>query len=61
MRILIVEDEHKIANAIKKGLELESYAVDVAYDGDNEFDLASSSDSTNFRCSLCLNNGGHSI
>jgi DNA-binding response OmpR family regulator len=34
MRILIVEDEHKIAGAIKRGLEQESYAVDVAYDGD---------------------------
>lgn len=35
MRVLIVEDEHKIANAIKRGLELESFAVDVAYDGDS--------------------------
>ncbi|MDB5178187.1 MAG: ykoG [Patescibacteria group bacterium] len=34
MRILVVEDEHKIASAIKRGLEQESYAVDVAYDGD---------------------------
>lgn len=34
MRILVVEDEHKIANAIKRGLEQQSYAVDVAYDGD---------------------------
>jgi len=33
MRIIIVEDDHKIANAIKKGLEQESYAVDVSYDG----------------------------
>lgn len=33
MRILIVEDDHKIANAIKRGLEQESYAVDVSYDG----------------------------
>lgn len=33
MRILIVEDEQKIANAIKKGLVQESFAVDVAYDG----------------------------
>src|SRR4030042_1748776 len=33
MRILIIEDDHKIANAIKKGLEQESYAVDVSYDG----------------------------
>jgi DNA-binding response OmpR family regulator len=34
MRILVVEDEHKIAGAIRRGLEQESYAVDVAYDGD---------------------------
>lgn len=33
MRILVVEDDHKIAGAIKKGLEQESYAVDVSYDG----------------------------
>jgi len=33
MRILIVEDDHKIANAVRKGLEQESYAVDVSYDG----------------------------
>ncbi len=32
MRILIVEDDHKIAGAIKKGLEQESYAVDVAFE-----------------------------
>ncbi|MBU4315583.1 response regulator transcription factor [Patescibacteria group bacterium] len=42
MKLLVVEDEHKIANSIKKGLEQESYAVDVAYDGENGFDLASS-------------------
>lgn len=41
MRILVVEDEHRIANSIKKGLELEKYAVDVAYDGEEGFDLAS--------------------
>jgi two-component system OmpR family response regulator len=33
MKILVVEDEHKIAHAIREGLEQESYAVDVAYDG----------------------------
>lgn len=33
MRILIVEDDYKIANAIKKGLSQESYAVDVSLDG----------------------------
>jgi DNA-binding response OmpR family regulator len=41
MRILVVEDEHRIAASIKKGLELERYAVDVAYDGRDGFDLAS--------------------
>lgn len=44
MKILVVEDEHKIANAIKKGLEQESYAVDVAYDGIAGFDLAVTQD-----------------
>lgn len=44
MRILIVEDEHKIANSIKRGLEQEAYAVDVAYDGEEGYDLASSED-----------------
>lgn len=34
MRILIIEDDHKIANAIKKGLEQESYACDVAYNAE---------------------------
>jgi len=33
MRILIIEDDHKIANAMKKGLEQESFAVDVSYGG----------------------------
>jgi DNA-binding response OmpR family regulator len=33
MRILIIEDDHKIANAIKKGLEQESFAVDAEYSG----------------------------
>lgn len=40
MRILIAEDEHRIANAIKKGLEQEHYVVDVVYDGNEAFDLA---------------------
>lgn len=44
MRILVVEDERKIANSIKKGLEQERYAVDVAYDGEKGFDLASAED-----------------
>jgi len=40
MRILVVEDEHKIANAIKQGLERQSYAVDVAYNGDDGLSMA---------------------
>lgn len=40
MRILVVEDEHKIANFIKTGLELETWAVDVAYDGEDGLGLA---------------------
>lgn len=38
MRILLIEDEHKIAAAIKKGLEQESYAVDIAYTGESGYD-----------------------
>lgn len=41
MRILIIEDEHKIASAIKRGLEQEAYSVDVANEGTEGFDLAS--------------------
>ncbi|NIQ02268.1 MAG: heavy metal response regulator transcription factor [Nitrospinaceae bacterium] len=40
MRILIVEDEKKVAGFIKKGLEEETYAVDVAYDGEDGYHLA---------------------
>jgi DNA-binding response OmpR family regulator len=40
MRILVVEDEHKIARAVARALEQESYAVDVAYDGDEGFAMA---------------------
>jgi len=47
MRILIVEDDRKVAEFLKKGLKEEQYAVDVCADGDeglfqaqvNEYDL----------------------
>jgi heavy metal response regulator len=47
MRILVIEDEKKVASFIKKGLEEEHYSVDTAYDGEtglymaevNEYDL----------------------
>ena len=41
MRILVVEDEKKVAGFIKKGLEEETYAVDVAYDGEDGLHLGS--------------------
>lgn len=40
MKILVIEDDHKIANSIKKGLEHEAYSVDVAYDGIEGLDFA---------------------
>lgn len=47
MRILVVEDEKKLATYIKKGLEENHFAVDVSYDGEeglfmldtNKYDL----------------------
>jgi DNA-binding response OmpR family regulator len=44
MRILVVEDEHKIANSIKRGFEQETWAADVAYDGEEGYDMASTED-----------------
>lgn len=40
MRVLVVEDEHKIAMALKKALEQESFAVDVSFDGDDGYAMA---------------------
>jgi DNA-binding response OmpR family regulator len=42
VKVLIVEDEHKIANLIKQGLEQERFVVDIAYDGTAGYDYASS-------------------
>lgn len=44
MRILVVEDEHRIAQAVKEGLEQESYAVDVEFDGEDGYHAATSED-----------------
>jgi DNA-binding response OmpR family regulator len=41
MRLLVVEDEHKLAGVLKRGLEEHGYAVDVAYDGEQGLALAS--------------------
>jgi DNA-binding response OmpR family regulator len=37
MRILVVEDEAKVANALKEGLENEGYSVDIARTGEEGF------------------------
>lgn len=36
----MVEDEHKIARAVGRALEQENYAVDIAYDGDEGYAMA---------------------
>ncbi|MDZ7587398.1 MAG: response regulator [Patescibacteria group bacterium] len=40
MRILIIEDEEKLAKSLKKTLETKSFAVDIALTGDKGFELA---------------------
>jgi DNA-binding response OmpR family regulator len=40
MRILIVEDEKKVANFIRKGLQQEGYAADIAQDGEEALESA---------------------
>ena len=44
MRILVIEDEKKIANFIKRGLKEEGYAVDAAYDGEQGYFMATTQD-----------------
>ena len=41
MRILIIEDEKKVANALREGLEAEHYEVATAGTGEEGFFLAS--------------------
>jgi DNA-binding response OmpR family regulator len=40
MRVLVVEDEERLADAIAHGLRLHAIAVDVAYDGQDALDMA---------------------
>ncbi|MBI5018294.1 MAG: response regulator transcription factor [Deltaproteobacteria bacterium] len=40
MRVLVVEDEEKVASFIRKGLEEEHHAVDVALDGEEGLTMA---------------------
>jgi DNA-binding response OmpR family regulator len=40
MKILVVEDDHKLATAIRQGLEHESYVVDIVFNGIDAYDYA---------------------
>ncbi len=40
VRVLVVEDEKKIASFIRKGLESAGFAVDVCHNGDEGYELA---------------------
>ncbi len=40
MRLLVVEDEQRLATALQRGLQAEGFAVDVATDGRTGLDLA---------------------
>jgi two-component system copper resistance phosphate regulon response regulator CusR len=42
MRLLVIEDEHKVADFVARGLRAERFAVDVAYDGDTGWGMSSS-------------------
>jgi two-component system copper resistance phosphate regulon response regulator CusR len=42
LRILVVEDERKVARAVQEGLEAESYLVALAHTGEDGFFLANS-------------------
>jgi DNA-binding response OmpR family regulator len=44
MKILVVEDEEKLANSLQKGLRAEDYIVDVALDSDQAFYLSQTTD-----------------
>src|SRR5215472_15316734 len=44
MRLLLIEDEKKVADFVARGLRAERFAVDVAFDGISGWDLASTVD-----------------
>lgn len=44
MRILVIEDEKKVAEFISNGLNEEGYAVDIAHDGDQGYFLATTNE-----------------
>ncbi|MFC4058897.1 response regulator transcription factor [Planomonospora corallina] len=44
MRVLVVEDERRMAAALQRGLQAEGFAVDLAYDGEEGLHLARQGD-----------------
>jgi two-component system copper resistance phosphate regulon response regulator CusR len=44
MRLLLIEDERKVADVVARGLRAERFAVDVTQDGDSGWQMASSVD-----------------
>jgi len=42
MRVLVVEDEHDLANALAEGIRRDGYAVDTAFDGDEALEKLAS-------------------
>jgi DNA-binding response OmpR family regulator len=40
MRILVIEDEKRIADFVSRGLESAGYAMDVTYDGNIGLNLS---------------------
>ena len=44
MRVLVVEDERRIADFIRKGLSEQGYAVDIASDGEEALDWAAAAE-----------------
>jgi DNA-binding response OmpR family regulator len=44
MRILLVEDEKKVADIVARGLKAERYAVDVSHDGQDAWQMANAYD-----------------
>jgi DNA-binding response OmpR family regulator len=40
MKILLIEDDRKIASFVKKGLKEQGYVIDICHDGDEGYDLA---------------------
>jgi DNA-binding response OmpR family regulator len=43
MKVLLVEDDHKIAAAVRRGLEAHHHTVDIAYDGEDGLWMATES------------------